>query len=904
MQYAAALGVGPGGATREMPRTRDRISQAVADRYRVERELGAGGMATVYLAHDLRHERQVALKVLRPEIASALGADRFLAEIRTTAKLQHPHLLPLFDSGRAAGASPDDPDLLYYVMPLIDGESLRERLVREKQVPVFESIRLAIEVADALDYAHRRGIIHRDIKPENILLHDGHALVADFGIALALTRAVGAERLTATGLSIGTPQYMSPEQAAGEPHLDARADVYALGAILYEMLTGEPPHTGATPQIIMARAATERPRAIRDVRATVPPQVEAAVMTALQPLPADRFSSAADMARALRAASDRSDEWSGRTPRAARWRGMLVAVGMATLITAVAVRAWMQRGDPGNTARVTARLALPLPPGQVLQASGTPFAISRDGALITYAASVSGIAQLYLRPLSASEARAIPSTDGAEAPFFSPDDLWIGYHAAGKLWKVAVAGGAPIALTDARTFCGASWTADFILFSKCENRLYRISSRGGEAIEIPVSLQRGTRASAESTTAENILSLRWPALLPDGRHALVHVERQASVGIAVVDLTTGALRPVVAGNQGMYLPTGHLLFDGGEGLMRLVRFDLARLEIVGEPVPAFETFRGADGGSSFFAVSATGTLVHVPGGFARWLVLTDRMGRPERASPEARGYRFPRFSPDGRRISVTVDPRPSDIWIVDLGDWRATRVTTSGGNINSIWSADGARIGFTGRGTWTVAGPGDEPEKLAPFTPGAPVYLGSWARDGSVFAYRGTARAVYDLVVLAPQDSVWSPILATPANERDPAISPDGRWIAYTSDRSGTPEVYVRPREGNGVGMVVTAGGGREPRWADGGREIIFRRGSSMMTLPVQTGPTFRVAGTARELFVADYDFSQDRNWDVTADGRRFLFVRNDAAAPRGLIVVLNWFDVVRDAREREAPRR
>ncbi len=296
-----------------MPLTFDRISQAVADRYRVERELGAGGMATVYLAHDLRHERQVALKVLRPEIASAIGADRFLAEIRTTAKLQHPHLLPLFDSGRVDGASTDDVELLFYVMPFVDGESLRQRLAREKQIPVFEAIRIAMEVADALDYAHRHGILHRDIKPENILLHDGHALVADFGVALALTRAAGAERLTATGLSVGTPQYMSPEQAAGEPDLDARTDVYALGTIVYEMLTGEPPHTGATPQIIMARAATERPRPIRDVRATVSPQVEAAVMTALQPLPADRFSSAADMARALRAATDRSAEWSGTT---------------------------------------------------------------------------------------------------------------------------------------------------------------------------------------------------------------------------------------------------------------------------------------------------------------------------------------------------------------------------------------------------------------------------------------------------------------------------------------------------------------------------------------------------------------------------------------------------------------
>ncbi len=879
-----------------MPLTFDRISQAVADRYRVERELGAGGMATVYLAHDLRHERQVALKVLRPEIASAIGADRFLAEIRTTARLQHPHLLPLFDSGRVDGASTDDVELLFYVMPFVDGESLRQRLAREKQIPVFEATRIAMEVADALDYAHRHGILHRDIKPENILLHDGHALVADFGVALALTRAAGAERLTATGLSVGTPQYMSPEQAAGEPDLDARTDVYALGTIVYEMLTGEPPHTGATPQIIMARAATERPRPIRDVRATVSPEVEAAVMTALQPLPADRFSSAADMARALRAATDRSADWSSPTQPVPRWRSRLAAAAVTALVTVLGTRAWMQRSDPGESPRVTARLVLPLPPGQVLQPLVTPFAVSRDGTNIVYAAAVGGTVQLYLRPLAASEAHAIPSTEGADGPFFSPDGQWIGYHAAGKLWKVAVAGGAPIALAEALGYCGVSWeAADWMLFSECDGTLQRVASDGGAKTGIAVRLDAPPPDSASPAAARYPTEVRWPALLPDGRHALVQVTRRGSIG--VIDLTTGALRIVLRGNQGAYLPTGHLLFDASDGFMRLVRFDLGRLEVIGEPVPAFETFRGPGAGSSFFAVSETGTLVHVPGGFARWLVITDRLGRSQGASPEPRGYRFPRFSPDGGRIAVTVDPRPSDIWVVDATDWRATRMTTDGGNILPIWSADGTRIGFAGRtSTLSVAGPGDEPRQIAPDPAGAPVYASSWAADGSIYAYRETGRAIFDLVFLAPGDSVWRDLLATPAIERDPILSPDGRWIAYGSDRSGIPEVYVRPREGNGVGVVVSAGGGREPRWADGGREIVFRRGSSLMTVPVQTGPTFRVLGTPRELFAVDYDFTQGNNWDVTADGQRFVFVRNDAAVPRGLIVVLNWFEAVRGA--------
>ena len=269
----------------------DRLASALSDRYTLERELGAGGMATVYLAQDLKHDRKVAVKVLRPELAAVIGADRFLTEIKTTANLQHPHILPLFDSGAADG-------FLFYVMPYVEGETVRDRISREKQLPIADALRIATEVAAALDYAHRRGVIHRDIKPENILLHDGSALVADFGIALAASKA-GGSRMTETGMSLGTPHYMSPEQAMGEREITARSDVYALGCVLYEMLTGDPPFTGSTAQAIVARVVTETPRLLVPQRHTIPPYVEAAVFTALEKLPADRFASAKDFADAL-----------------------------------------------------------------------------------------------------------------------------------------------------------------------------------------------------------------------------------------------------------------------------------------------------------------------------------------------------------------------------------------------------------------------------------------------------------------------------------------------------------------------------------------------------------------------------------------------------------------------------
>src|SRR5438105_677011 len=307
----------------------NRLTSSLADRYRVERELGAGGMATVFLGHDLKHDRDVAIKVLHPDLGAALGGERFLSEIKTTAKLQHPHILPLLDSGDADG-------LLYYVMPLVAGETLRARLERERQLSIPDSVRIAREVASALDYAHRHGVIHRDIKPENILLHDGQAVVGDFGIALAITAAGGA-RMTQTGLSLGTPQYMSPEQAMGERTVDARSDVYSLGAVTYEMLTGDAPFTGSSVQAIVSKIMTQRPTPISAVRDTVPETVENAVMIALSKLPADRFATASEFATALTTPTTAFARTSAELPRSGPGRRKLDLIGQRVGIPAIAI---------------------------------------------------------------------------------------------------------------------------------------------------------------------------------------------------------------------------------------------------------------------------------------------------------------------------------------------------------------------------------------------------------------------------------------------------------------------------------------------------------------------------------------------------------------------------------------
>jgi serine/threonine protein kinase/Tfp pilus assembly protein PilF len=328
-------------------------ANALADRYRIERELGRGGMATVYLARDLRHERQVAIKVLRPELAAAIGPERFLREIAITAQLDHPHILPLLDSGRA-GPEP----FLYYVMPLVEGESLRDRLDRERQLPLGAAIQIAREVAGALSYAHSRGVIHRDIKPENILLADGHARVADFGIARAVT-AADSRRLTETGMAIGTPAYMSPEQATGDQHVDARSDIYALGCVLYEMIAGEPPFDGPTPQAILARALTESPRPLGVIRPGLPRSLEAIIHRATARVPADRFQTGNQFAEELMRLSDRIAQ--GEEPvvgkvRPAR-RRMLVAGAGAVLLGAVLIGGILLR----KTATPTSGAAPPVP---------------------------------------------------------------------------------------------------------------------------------------------------------------------------------------------------------------------------------------------------------------------------------------------------------------------------------------------------------------------------------------------------------------------------------------------------------------------------------------------------------------------------------------------------------------
>ncbi len=871
-----------------------RLGDALADRYLIEREIGAGGMATVFVARDIRHDRRVAIKVLRDDVAKRTGAERFLREIRTTANLQHPHIVPLFDSGEADGR-------VYYVMPFIEGETLRDRLEREGQLPVNDAVRIAQEVADALDYAHRHGVVHRDVKPENVLLHDNRVMVADFGIALALARSTVDPRLTDTGMSVGTPHYMSPEQAMGEKHITARTDIFALGAMLYEMLAGEPPFTGETAQLIVAKMMSTAPTPIVRLRPTVPEYVAVAIDGALQRVAADRFATAAQFADALSpdgTASMTAAKTLVTSVPQSRVRNPLL-VGVLALAGGAMIGALVMRGvsASGTASAPVARAVIPLERDQLLAIDGYPLAISHNGKYIVYAGDDSGKARLFLRPLGDTISHVLPETDGAITPFFSPDDAWIGFFLLGSLKKIPLAGGAPIVIAPlpASNF-GADWGTDgTILAARGDGSLFRVSADGGSPREIVSVPTDGVRRASLGL-------LKFPSFLPGTDRALISTDS----GIGVMDLGTGAIRIVTPGRQGRYLPTGQLLFDDNEGRMRVVPFDAKRGEVVGTSVPVFEAFRGPGGGPGYFTVSRNGTLVYMPGGFQRTLVRVDRYGRETPINVPPRGYRFPSVSPDGRRIAVTVDPRPSRIWLIDPALGQAAPLSSDGvHSILPIWSWDGTRVAFArfpagvAAMTWMLAQPGAGGHAVlsaAAASSGDDFSARVWTRDNTMIGDLIAARPGVvgsDVGRIRLADSTLSVIVSSPSDDREPSLSPDGQWLAYTSDISGANEIYVRPYADSGAAVLVSARGGVEAHWSADGTELVYRAGTRLMAVSVRTRPSFGVVRAPQVLFSGPFDFSQSRNWSPSPDGS-FIMIKADPALGRQLRVVFNWFDELR----------
>jgi serine/threonine-protein kinase len=870
-----------------MPGVTEQLKIALADRYLIERELGAGGMATVYLAHDAKHNRKVALKVLRPELAALIGAERFLKEIEVTANLQHPHILPLHDSGEAG-------TFLYYVMPFVEGETLRDKMNREKQLGIEDAIEITRSVAGALDYAHRHDVIHRDIKPENILLHDGQAMVADFGIALAVSQA-GGTRLTETGLSVGTPHYMSPEQAMGDRELDARSDIYSLGAMLYEMLAGDPPYTGSTAQAIVAKVITEKAPPVTTYRDTVPPHTAAAIQKALAKLPADRFSSASSFAEALvtpgvmaSLAATAADTAAAR-PGGKDWR--LMGTGLvAVLAIAAALWGWLEPTPPADVARF--QVGLPAAAQMGAAQNGQTIALSPDGKTIVY---VGPDRQLFVREIDEFEARPLPGTQNSHTPFFSPDGEWVGFYSGPNLKRIALAGGTPLTVASANILRGADWGPDgFIVFTPTTSSgLHRVAAGGGAVDTLTVP---------DSDAGE--IGHRWAHVLPNGKGVVFVIWKGSNetAQLAALSFETGEIRPLIAGTGAKYVKSGHLVYGSADASLLAVPFDQDRLEVTGSPVSLLDGVLVKSTGAAEFGLSEGGTLTYLSGEPSSLsLVITDRDGRSTILADSLTGAFSPRFSPDGKRVVLRIGEQADDIWIYELGQGTISRLTFEGDNGYPVWTPDGRSITFHSsrsegsRDIYRRAADGSGSAEVF-IERDNPVWEIAWAPDGRGGVFREISSEggldIYSFTLDSPGEH--QPYVVTPFNERAPVISPDGRWLAYVSNESGQDEVYVRAYPDPSGRWQVSSDGGMEPLWAPSGRELYYRTGDRLMAVDVTTRGTFSL-GNRRPLFEGNYLMNQNHtNYDVHPASGEFVTIKSQGS-PTELIVVLNWFEELRE---------
>jgi Tol biopolymer transport system component len=858
----------------------------LADRYRIERELGAGGMATVYLAQDLKHGRKVAIKVLRPELAAVIGAERFLREIKTIATLQHPHILGLIDSGEVNGTA-------YYVMPFVEGESLRDRLQREKQLPITDAVRLATEVAAALDYAHRHGVIHRDIKPENIMLHDGSALVADFGIALAISSAGGSSRMTETGMSLGTPHYMSPEQAMGEREITARSDVYALGCVTYEMLSGDPPFTGSTAQAIIAKVMTEKPASLRRQRERVPDTVEDAVFTALEKLPADRFASAVEFAEALQAAPGTSTI--RRTARS-RYSDPVVLALAAIAVGAALFAAWSRRPAPATPAPVV-RFTLPAAPsGRTSSFGYSSLAVSLDGRLLVYLGqSAGGRQQLMLRALDDITVRPLAGTEDAGNPIFSPDGKWVAFIRGNQLYRIAVDGAAPQLLgTAPGTFNGFSWSSSGVLVVSGNTALFAVPEAGG-----PARLLGDTRPSGEL--------FRDGPLVVDDAHSVIYASwsgsSPGSARIAIAPLGPGATTVLdIKGVTPLGMVDGTLLYVTAAGVVMGAPIDLAKRKQLGPPFQLIDNISINFGtGLARASLSPTGTLFYQSGTQLSRVVVAGTSGPDRVLLADRRDYSFPRLSPDGKQVALTIGSADHrDIWLDDLASGTLTRLTTEGlSNERPEWSPDGRRVLFRSDRDgntaiwWRAADLSSEATILlkgnrldvfeAVVSPDARNLVYQLDTAGADLYYRAMAGDTAPHPIANNQGAI----------ETMPRLSPDGRWIAFSTNESGRDEVVVQPFPGPGGRVQVSAGGGTEPVWSRDGRRLFYRGERELMGAVIRPGPEFTIV--ARDTVLVDsymYASNPHANYDVMPDGNHFIFLEPDNAGE--LIVVANWASVLR----------
>jgi hypothetical protein len=826
-------------------------------------------MATVFLAQDTKHRRSVALKVLHPDLAASLGPERFRREIELAAKLQHPHILSVYDSGETAGGQ------LWFTMPFVEGESLRDRLQRERQLPVGDALRITREIASALDYAHQRGVIHRDVKPENVMLTpQGDALLADFGIARTLTAPTDGTGLTRTGLAIGTPQYMSPEQAAGE-RLDARSDTYALGCVAYEMLTGEPPFTGPTAQAVIAAMMTTEAKPILERRRTAPDAMAAAIHRALERLPADRYATAAEFGAALAAGPQaphlrRSPPLRIRTSVVLGVGAGLIVGALAGSFAAPATRPAIRHWNIVLPDDAPVALAGPSP------ASGwqTAIALSPAGDHLAYVTPHGNTTILAIRPLDSDSAIVLPGTEGAYDPFYSPDGAWIGFFSGNLLRKVPATGGTPVTLVEVDRITGAAWAAaDKILVLENDGFDLHWISASGKTAESTVHL------ATQFGTPDVLPGRDWAVgQLSSGQLALLSLVDGTELAVTrrgVLQLDSVRQADLLFGTSPHWLPSGHLVYAAGDGVLTAMPFDGPKRKVLGGPVPLIAGVRMEGGfGYGEFTISGNGTLVYVPGGNQLYvnIAFVSPEGRIDTLPFPREPYNQPRISPDGTHLAVQVRNAVGgwQLLLIDLatgvrqkveveGNYRAFPASwlPSGRELMiGLWDpvqflSYGARIQSLETGKWTdlhVAG-----ASYMTVSPDGRSFVFSDWRTGDLYIRSLGA------------DTTRSRV---PARGVAASFSPDGRWLAWGGANGG---VAVSPVPATGA-IYAVADRGQMPVWTPKGDALIYRDGSRYFRVPVSTVGGFH-AGRPHLLVEGSFLSTFAWNHAISPDGRLLVLL-------------------------------
>jgi len=812
----------------------ERLTSALAGRYRLERQLGQGGMATVYLARDLKHDRQVAIKVLRPELAAVLGPERFVQEIKTTAQLQHPHILPLFDSGAVGGlpgpAGEAEPpnrraaEYLYYVMPYIQGETIRDKLNRETQFGIEEAVKITTEVADALDYAHQHGVIHRDIKPENILLHNGRPMVMDFGIALAVSAAAGG-RMTETGLSLGTPHYMSPEQATADKQITARSDVYSLASVLYEMLTGQPPHLGGSAQQIIMKIVTETPAPVTQMRKWVPPNVAAAVAKALEKLPADRFDSAKAFAEALANRAFTSAASPGTAALVSGrpwWRDPRFATTAVAGIAAGAVLASFLARSEHAGAPVEYDVGLPDTAGMMTASQDVGFAVSPGGDFVVYETVRQGRSELWYRSLLDATVRRIPGTDDGSQPVISPDGRSIAFiHLEGGGWTVEVLSVDGGTSTTVARGAGAMrrlfWPAGGrILLTQSDANIARwLDPERGPVTSLPIRYCEGHSLIPD---ADGLLcgggGVKWAHRVGLRDTAFEQRLWQAEDSSRVF----GTSFRVV---EGRYLAWMSIVGD-----LLAAPVDL-RTGRVGRAVRMASGIGLADyTANGSFAIAPSGTLVYAQGDNRSVGHVVHLTAAGMDTLPVGReAFLTFEYSPDGRRLAAVVEGLEGmELRIHDLSSGRYQTWIRRPVITHPVWSPAGDRLLFGADDSIFVGAPDRSgPAEFVLHLPNFEVLR--WMPDDRVFGQRWEPNAAGVLRLdrrPVTVDSLFSDNgFAWP--------SADGRWIAYTN--LAYTEAWIEPIPRDGRRYLAAAGSIADIQWLSG----------SELGVPITDGPRTRV---------------------------------------------------------------